>query len=57
MPGLFDEIKLVEMVRDLKPNAAQQRRAKLAEQLHEKLKMAEAMLNGTQQSRVASTKV
>lgn len=57
MTGLFDEIKLVEMVRDLKPNAAQQRRAKLAEQLHEKLKMAEAMLNGTQQSRVASTKV
>ncbi len=55
--GVLDKIKLVEMSRKIKPNAAQQQRAKLIEQLQEQLKMAEAMLNGTQHALVASTKV
>jgi hypothetical protein len=55
--GVLDKIKLVEMARKAKPNATQQRRGKLAEQLQEQLKMAEAMLNGTQHALVASTTV
>ncbi len=55
--GVLDKIKLVEMARKAKPNATQQRRGKLVEQLQEQLKMAEAMLNGTQQAPMESTKV
>lgn len=53
--GVLDKIKLVEMARKIKPNAAQERRAKLGEQLHEQLKMAQAMLNGTTCERTKST--
>jgi hypothetical protein len=53
--GMLDRIKLVEMKRKAKPNATQQRRAKLIEQLQEQLKMAEAMLNGTVYERTKST--
>jgi len=53
--GVLDKIKLVEMTRKIKPSAAQQRRAKLVEQLQEQLKMAEAMLNGTTYERTKST--
>ena len=53
--GVLDRIKLVEMKRKAQPNAAQQRRAKLIEQLKEQLKMAEAMLNGTAYERNTST--
>lgn len=53
--GVLDKIKLVEISRKIKPNAAQQRRAKLVEQLIEQLKMAEAMLNGTAYERTKST--
>lgn len=53
--GVLDKIKLVEMARKAKPNAEGQRRAKLIEQLHEQLKLAEAMLNGTVYERTKST--
>lgn len=53
--GVFDKIKLVEMARKAKPSAEGQRRAKLIEQLHEQLKMAGAMLNGTVYERTKST--
>jgi hypothetical protein len=53
--GVLDKIKLVEMARKAQPNAAQQRRDKLVEQLQEQLKMAEAMLNGTTYERTKST--
>jgi hypothetical protein len=53
--GMLDKIKLVEMARKAKPNATQQRRGKLVEQLQEQLKMAEAMLNGTAYERTKST--
>ncbi|AWB47898.1 hypothetical protein HYN69_04670 [Gemmobacter aquarius] len=53
--GVLDKIKLVEMSRKIKPNATQQRRAKLVEQLQEQLKMAEALLNGTTHERTKST--
>ena len=53
--GVLDKIKLVEMSRKIKPNAAQERRAKLIEQLQEQLKMAEAMLNGSAYERTKST--
>ena len=55
--GVLDKIKLVEMSRKVKASAEHQRRAKLIEQLQEQLKMAEAMLNGTQHALVASTTV
>jgi hypothetical protein len=53
--GVLDRIKLVEMVRKAKPYAAQQRRAKLIEQLQEQLKMEDGMLNGTTCERTKST--
>jgi hypothetical protein len=53
--GVLDKIKLVEMTRKVKASAEQQRRAKLIEQLQEQLKMAEAMLNGTEYERTKST--
>lgn len=53
--GMLDRIKLVEMKRKAKPNATQQRLAKLIGQLQEQLKMAEAMLNGTVYERTKST--
>lgn len=53
--GVLDKIKLVEMARKAKPNEAQQRRAKMIEQLQEQLKMAEAKLNGTVYERTKST--
>ena len=52
--GVLDKIKLVEMTRKVKASAEQQRRAKLIEQLHEQLKMAEAKLNGTAYERTKS---
>jgi hypothetical protein len=52
--GVLDKIKLVEIARKAKPNAAQQRRDKLIEQLQEQLKMAEAMLNGMTYERTKS---
>lgn len=48
--GVLDKIKLVEIARKAKPNAAHQQRTKLVEQL----KMAEALLNGTAYERTKS---
>ncbi|AWB50541.1 hypothetical protein HYN69_18200 (plasmid) [Gemmobacter aquarius] len=52
---MSDKIKLVEMARKAKPNAARQQRAKLIEQLQEQLKMAKTMLNDAVYERTKST--
>ena len=53
--GVLDKLKIVALAKQVKGTVEQERRKKLAEQLTEQLKLAEAALGGTTYQRTKAT--